>query len=61
MIRTSKNEDIIRYDEVLLWKAEALIELGRHSEVLPIINEIRERAKNSTDLLVYSNGDYISN
>lgn len=57
----SQNEDIIRYDEVLLWKAEALIELGRHSEALPIINEIRERAKNSTDLLVYSNGDYISN
>ena len=26
---SSKNRDIIRYDDVLLWKAEALIELGR--------------------------------
>lgn len=58
---SSKNNDIIKFNDVLLWKAEALIELGRHGEALPIINEIRERAKNSTDLLVYSNGDYMSN
>ena len=41
------NWDIIRYADVLLWKAEALIELGREDEALPIINKIRQRAKNS--------------
>lgn len=49
---SSLNRDIIRYDEVLLWKAEALIELGREREALPIINSIRARAANSTNLLV---------
>ncbi len=44
---TSKNTVLIRYADMLLWKAEALIELGRHAEALPIINEIRTRAKNS--------------
>lgn len=58
---TSKNNVIIRYADVLLWKAEALIELGRHNEALPIINEIRERAQSSTDRLVYANGDLVSN
>lgn len=41
------NYQIIRYADVLLWKAEALIELGRQSEALPLINQIRNRAKNS--------------
>ena len=58
---TSKNNDIIKFSEVLLWKAEALIELGRQNEALPIINEIRQRAKNSTARLVYSNGDLMAN
>ena len=53
---SSKNYDIIRYDDVLLMKAEALIELGRHSEALPIINMIRNRAANSTDRISYANG-----
>lgn len=44
---TSKNTVLIRYADVLLWKAEALIELNRAAEALPIINEIRRRAKNS--------------
>lgn len=44
---SSKNTTLIRYADVLLWKAEALIELGRENEALPIINDIRERAKNS--------------
>lgn len=46
-IVTSKNTVVVRFADVLLWKAEALIELGRHAEALPIINEIRTRAKNS--------------
>jgi hypothetical protein len=58
---SSKNWDIIRFDDVLLWKAEALIELGRHNEALPIINQIRARAANSTNLLKQPNGSTISN
>jgi starch-binding outer membrane protein, SusD/RagB family len=57
----AKNKAIIRYDDVMLWKAEALIELGRQDEALPIINQIRTRAKNSTNLLKFSNGSYESN
>lgn len=56
---SSKNRDIIRYDDVLLWEAEALIELGRQDEALPIINSIRERAANSTEYLVDVQGDPI--
>lgn len=41
------NYQIIRYASVLLWKAEALIELGRQDEARPLINQIRLRAKNS--------------
>ena len=57
----SKNRIIIRMADVILWKAEALIELGRQDEALPLINEIRTRAKNSTALLKMANGDYESN
>ncbi|SDF05409.1 Starch-binding associating with outer membrane [Pricia antarctica] len=45
---TSKNVDFIRYADVLLFKAEALIQLNRWDEALPIINQIRERAAAST-------------
>ncbi len=58
---STKNNDILKYSDVLLWKAEALVELGRQNEALPIINQIRERAKNSTQLLQYENGDYFAN
>lgn len=60
-LSSSKNNRIIRFDEVLLWKAEALIELDRHTEALPLINQIRVRAKNSKSRLTYANGDYMSN
>jgi tetratricopeptide (TPR) repeat protein len=60
----SLNTPLIRYAEVLLWKAEALIELDRYDEALPIINRIRERAKHSTDKLhnasIYNIGLYTS-
>lgn len=52
----TKNRIILRYADVLLWKAEALIELNRQNEALPLINQIRTRAKNSTLLLKFSNG-----
>lgn len=38
---------LIKYSDLLLWKAEALIETGSVSEGVEIINEIRLRAKNS--------------
>ncbi|MBB1319082.1 RagB/SusD family nutrient uptake outer membrane protein [Shewanella sp. SR43-4] len=60
----SLNTPLIRYADVLLWKAEALIELDRYDEALPIINRIRERAKNSTGKLhnasIYNIGSYTS-
>lgn len=56
-MHNSKNQAEVRYDEVLLWKAEILIELGRHNEALPIINQLRQRASNSTDMLEFSDGN----
>lgn len=58
---TSKNNTVIRYSDVILWKAEALIELGRFSDALPLINEIRKRAKNSTTMLKDKSGNFIAN
>lgn len=52
----SKNVTAIRYDRILLLKAEILIQLDRQNEALPIINQIRQRAGNSTDLLKFANG-----
>lgn len=57
---SSKNRDVIRYDDVVLWQAEALIELGRQDEALPLINAIRERAGRSTAKLVDVQGDAIA-
>lgn len=54
----SKNQQEVRYAEVLLWKAEILIQLGRQAEALPIINQIRERAANSVSKLKLPNGTY---
>ncbi|ANW95648.1 glycan metabolism protein RagB [Wenyingzhuangia fucanilytica] len=53
----SKNRILIRYADVLLIRAEALIEMGQHNEALPIINQIRARAAASTTLT----GSYTSN
>ena len=58
---TSKNTDILRYDDVLLMKAEALIELGRQDEALPLINQIRDRAATSTERIKYTDGSPASN
>lgn len=57
----TKNRIILRLADVMLFKAEALIELGRQNEALPLINEIRSRAANSTSLLVRANGDSQAN
>ncbi len=41
------NDYVLRYTDVMLMRAEALIETGNLSEARQIINDIRERAKNS--------------
>ena len=43
-IATSVNYKFIRYSDVLLFKAEALIQLNRQDEALQIINRVRSRA-----------------
>lgn len=50
-IYNSMNKKEIRFAEVLLWKAEILVQLNREAEALPIINRIRERAANSLNRL----------
>lgn len=57
---SSKNIDYMRYDDVLLMKAEALIELGQQNAALPIINQIRTRAANTT-WLKYADNTTFSN
>jgi hypothetical protein len=54
----SKNQAEVRFDEVLLWKAEILIQLGREHEALPLINRIRQRAANSVSKLKLPDGRY---
>lgn len=49
----TKNRIVLRFSDVLLMKAEALIELHRSNEALPLINQVRQRAKNSTDYVSY--------
>ena len=41
------NDYVFRYSDVMLMRAEALIEIGRLGEARTIINDIRQRAKNS--------------
>jgi hypothetical protein len=55
-IGSSKNIDIIRYDDVLLMQAEAYIELGQHALALPLINQVRKRAAASTGRLKKTDG-----
>ena len=41
------NRIYIRFADVLLWKAEAYLELGNFENSITIINKVRERARNS--------------
>lgn len=45
----SNNKIYIRYGDALLWKAEALLELGNYGDAVVLINEIRNRARNTPD------------
>jgi hypothetical protein len=58
---SSKNWSVIRYADVLLMKAEALIQTGQQASALPLINQIRQRAASSTALLVQADGTPTSN
>lgn len=60
-IGTSKNIDIIRYADVLLFQAEAYIELGQPALALPLINKIRARAAVSTGRTKKADGTAPSN
>lgn len=46
---------IIKYSDALLWRAEALIELGQVEGGIALINEIRERALNSSRVKDFNN------
>ncbi len=50
---SSMNHIVLRYSDVLLMRAEALIQLndGRISEAVDLINEVRNRAKQSTSMI----------
>lgn len=51
------NWDVLRLDEIMLWRAEALIQLNENlSEALSLINQIRTRAANSTGRLKFADG-----
>lgn len=52
----TKTRIMIRLADIMLFKAEALIELGRQSEALPLINDLRTRAGNSTARLKMESG-----
>lgn len=41
------NDYVVRYTEMMLWRAEAQIELGQIAEGIEIINDIRKRANES--------------
>jgi hypothetical protein len=58
---SAKNMDFIRYADVLLWQAEAYIKLGQEAAALPLINQIRERAANSTSRAKKADGTFPSN
>jgi hypothetical protein len=58
---TAKNYDVLRYDDLLLIQAEAYIQLGQQDKALPIINQIRTRAANSTNRLKKLDGSFPSN
>jgi hypothetical protein len=57
--QNSMNKRILRYSQVLLWKAEILIQLNREAEAVPLINEVRQRAANSTGRLKMADGSPI--
>lgn len=52
------NDYVFRYTDVMLMRAEALIELGKLEEAKGIVNDIRQRAANSIDKHIEYAKDY---
>ncbi len=51
------NYDVLKLDEVMLWRAEALIQLNTNlTEALDLINRLRRRAASSTARLRFADG-----
>ena len=48
-VGSTNNPRILRYADVLLLKAEAHLETGNLTQAIELINEVRERARNSAD------------
>ena len=60
---TAKNYDILRYDDILLMQAEALIEIGDATGLvtaMTLINQVRNRAAASTGRLKKADGTFAS-
>lgn len=57
---TPMNHIVLRYADVLLMRAEALIQLndGRVQEAIDLINRVRNRAKSSTSMIANYPSDY---
>ena len=54
-LATSMNRIVIRYADVLLWRAEALIELNQDlPQARALINQVRDRARNSMQHISYA-------
>ena len=57
---TSENRIVFRYADVMLERAEALVQLndGRIQEAINLVNQIRQRAKQSTSVISNYEHDY---
>ena len=57
---TSENRIVFRYADVLLERAEALVQLndGRIGEAISLVNQLRKRAKQSTSVIANYQSDY---
>ena len=52
------NDYVFRYTDVMLMRAEALVELGQLNDALAIVNDIRRRAANSVSKHIAYAADY---
>ena len=55
---SSMNRIVFRYADVLLERAEAYAQMGKTSEAISLVNDIRNRAKNSTQMISTYPADY---
>lgn len=55
---TSMNRIVFRYADVMLERAEAYAQLGESSKAITLVNDIRKRAKQSTDMIANYPSDY---